>query len=221
MGRELYRGKYSTGSRRMPGWDYTRKAYYSITINTRKKGNILGEIVEGKMNLNAPGKIADEYAVEIPKHFLHVKLHEYVVMPDHVHLLLEIFKNLDQITSPKNEYSLKNGKTEQSSVSGSNMVNENNTNDDGNIYMETEPCSVSSSFTEGSLSIKKYRHKSGSIPVIIRSYKSICTREIHKLKGQEYFKWQASFYDEVIFDEQYFQNTQSYIRSNPKKYHAK
>ena len=195
MGRELYRGKYSTGSRRMPGWDYTRKAYYSITINTQKKGNILGEVVDGKMNLNVLGKIANDYAIEIPKHNPHTKLHAHMVMPDHVHILLEILKKPEEKTPPKEKYLTKNGKTEH--------------------------CSVSPPFKDKSFSIKNYRHKPGSIPVIIRSYKSICSREIHKLRGQEFFIWQSSFHDEVIFDEQYYQNTLTYILTNPKNYHKK
>ena len=192
----------------MPGWDYTRKAYYSITINTRKKGNIFGEIVDGTMNLNALGKIADEYAKDISDHFSHVILHGHVIMPDHVHLLLEIYK------SPK-------GKTEQCSVLEDDMVKERMNKGEGNIHMEMELCSISPSSVGKSFPVKDYRHKPGSIPVIIRSYKSICSREIHKLRGQELFRWQTSFYDQVIFDEQYFQNTLTYIRNNPKKHYPK
>lgn len=197
----------------MPGWNYTRKAYYSITINTRNKGNVFGKIVDGAMNLNALGKIADEYAKDIPDHFSHVILHEHVIMPDHVHLLLEINKS-------------HRGKTQQCCVSGNSGYNISKDKVERCYsHSMTQHCCVSPS-NEKNLPNQKisntfYIQKSGSIPVIIRSYKSICSREIHKLMGQEFFKWQTSFYDQVIFDEQYFQNTLSYIRNNPKKYHLK
>ncbi len=42
------------------------------------------------MNLNDIGKIADECWVAIPKHFPNAILHEYVVMPNHVHGIIEI-----------------------------------------------------------------------------------------------------------------------------------
>ena len=109
-----------------------------------------------------------------------------------------------------------NRKTEQCSVSWCDVINENNTDGERNIHLEMEHCSISPSSLDNSFPVKYYRHKPGSIPVIIRSYKSICTREIHKLEKYKRFKWQSSFYDQVIFDEQYFQNTKIYIRNNPK-----
>lgn len=216
MGRKLYQNKFSTGSRRMPNWDYTKKAYYSITINTKKKGNIFGEILNGTMILNALGKIADEYAIEIPKHFSHVKLHEYIVMPNHVHLLLEIFKKPDVKKPLQNIKKFSNGKTQHCCVSRSKKLYIENFDRGMTSNIETEHCSVPPLNENIASSTIKYHHKVGSISVIVRSYKSICTREIHKLNGQKYFKWQSSFYDQVIFDEQYFQNTLFYIRNNPK-----
>ena len=53
------------------------------------------------MSLNALGKIADEYADNIPDHFSHIILHEHVIMPDHVHFLLEIFKKPEKKYPPK------------------------------------------------------------------------------------------------------------------------
>ncbi|MCF7833624.1 MAG: hypothetical protein K9N05_08645 [Candidatus Marinimicrobia bacterium] len=173
------------------------------------------------MNLNILGKIADDYAIEIPKHFPHIKLHAHVVMPDHVHILLEIFKKPEEKIPAKEKYLTKNGKTEHCSVLGCNKACVEIIEKKESIHLETEQCSVSPPCLDSASLVKNYRHKSGSIPVIIRSYKSICSREIHKLRGQEFFKWQASFYDEVIFDEQYFQNTQYYILTNPKNYLAK
>ncbi|MEA3391813.1 MAG: transposase [Candidatus Marinimicrobia bacterium] len=92
MGRKLYQNKYYTGSLRLPDWDYADDGDYFITIRTKDKGNILGKIIDGKMISNSIGMIAMEYMNEIPEHFQHVILHERIVMPDHVHMLLEINK---------------------------------------------------------------------------------------------------------------------------------
>ena len=191
----------------MPQWDYSRKGNYSITINTNEKGNVFGKISDGKMNLNQFGEIANRYIRTIPNHFPHVKLCAHIVMPDHVHILLEIYKHAK-------------GKTQQCCVSEVNGISPKNDGKRSNIYSETEHCSASPS--NDTYSIKKqgtfYHHKPGSIPVIIRSYKSICSREIHKLAKGKHFKWQTSFYDQVIFDEQYLQNTIHYILTNPQTY---
>jgi len=63
-----------------------------------------------------------------------------------------------------------------------------------------------------------HRLEPGSIPVIIRSFKSICTRTIHLIENNKKFKWQKLYYDEVIFNEQYLQNVELYIRNNPKNH---
>ena len=42
------------------------------------------------MILNETGKIADECWQEIPKHFPYVNLHAYIIMPNHVHGIIEL-----------------------------------------------------------------------------------------------------------------------------------
>ena len=42
------------------------------------------------MNLSACGQVVDSAIKEIPKHYAAVSLDHYVVMPNHVHLLLQI-----------------------------------------------------------------------------------------------------------------------------------
>jgi hypothetical protein len=42
------------------------------------------------MILNDAGKIADECWIAIPKHFPHAVLHEHIVMPNHVHAIIEL-----------------------------------------------------------------------------------------------------------------------------------
>ena len=42
------------------------------------------------MVLNNPGKIANKCWLDIPEHYPNAKLHEYVVMPNHIHGIIEI-----------------------------------------------------------------------------------------------------------------------------------
>ena len=43
-----------------------------------------------EMILNECGEIADKCWMEIPEHFPNVELHEFVIMPNHVHGIIEI-----------------------------------------------------------------------------------------------------------------------------------
>jgi len=59
-------------------------------------------------------------------------------------------------------------------------------------------------------------HPSGSIPVIVRSFKSITTRQIREsLRDSNVVVWQRGYYERVIRDEKEFWDTCEYIRMNP------
>src|SRR5450759_502937 len=83
---------------RLKGYDYSQAGLYFITICVKDREHLFGEIVDGKMILNDAGKIADECWLEIPKHFPDSVLHEHIVMPNHVHGIIELSqKNINDI----------------------------------------------------------------------------------------------------------------------------
>ena len=73
---------------RLPGFDYSRAGTYFITICTLNKELIFGKIIDGKPILSEIGKIAAKYLEEIPNHFENVFVDEYVVMPNHIHIII-------------------------------------------------------------------------------------------------------------------------------------
>jgi REP element-mobilizing transposase RayT len=75
---------------RLPGYDYASAGWYFVTIVCHKRQNLFGEIHNGQMVLNAAGKMVEECWFNIPKHFPNTELHEFVVMPNHVHGIIEI-----------------------------------------------------------------------------------------------------------------------------------
>lgn len=75
---------------RLPGYDYSLAGAYFVTICTADKACLFGNIRNGEMVLNALGKVVDMCWKEIPKHFPNVSLHEYVIMPNHIHGIIEI-----------------------------------------------------------------------------------------------------------------------------------
>jgi len=82
--------KYRVESGRKLGWNYSNDGIYFITICTLNKGKLFGKIVDGEMILSKIGQIANDYIVEIPKHFANVCLSAFVVMPNHVHILFHV-----------------------------------------------------------------------------------------------------------------------------------
>jgi putative transposase len=60
--------------------------------------------------------------------------------------------------------------------------------------------------------------KYGSLSVIIRSYKSICSKIIYTNYSNIYFVWQSRFYDHIIRDDEDLMRIQKYIINNPLKW---
>jgi putative transposase len=91
----LYKNKYRVDSARLKDWDYSHPGIYFITVCTKNRGHYFGHIMDGKMILSDTGKIADQYWREIPVHFSNVIIDEYVVMPNHIHGIINIVENVE------------------------------------------------------------------------------------------------------------------------------
>jgi len=82
--------KHHRRSIRLRNWNYTNAGSYFVTICCKNRKCLFGKIVLGKMILNEYGEIAfNEWANTI-KIRPNVKLHEFVVMPNHFHGIVEI-----------------------------------------------------------------------------------------------------------------------------------
>ncbi len=94
---------------RLKGYDYGKNGAYFVTICTKDKKAILGEIVGGgtldapKINLSPIGQIVDKYILSTNK-INSVKVDKYVIMPNHIHLILVVDNNgTPRASSPTNE----------------------------------------------------------------------------------------------------------------------
>ena len=81
---------------RLKNYDYSQNGIYFITICTKEKENLFWDVgaTIGRPNndftLSKAGKIV-EYAIHtIPKRYSSVTLDKYVIMPNHIHLLLHL-----------------------------------------------------------------------------------------------------------------------------------
>lgn len=92
---EKFKNKYRIESNRLKGWDYGSNALYFITICCKNRDCFFGIVNDGKMKLSAIGHIANSCFYEIPNHFPFVVLHNHVIMPNHIHGIIEIAKSND------------------------------------------------------------------------------------------------------------------------------
>jgi len=77
-------------SLRLQDYDYTHEGAYFVTVCLKERACLFGDISDGKMILNDAGRTAEKCWNDIPTHFPHIELDEFVIMPNHVHGIIVI-----------------------------------------------------------------------------------------------------------------------------------
>ena len=83
---------------RLKNYDYSVNGAYFVTICTYEKKCIFGYVKDEKMHLSGYGIIANEEienTIKIRQKY-GVKINKYVVMPNHVHMIIELAKESDE-----------------------------------------------------------------------------------------------------------------------------
>ena len=81
-------------SLRIRGYDYRRPGLYFVTIVTRRRRRILGQVIKGRVLLTSAGEAVQTAWRQIPEHCPGVTLDAFVVMPDHIHGILFLQRSL-------------------------------------------------------------------------------------------------------------------------------
>ena len=75
---------------RLQDYNYAQAGAYFITICVQDRESLLGEVVDGRMMLNATGRAAQEVWDTLPARFPGIALDAFVIMPNHVHGVIVI-----------------------------------------------------------------------------------------------------------------------------------
>ena len=81
---------------RLKEYDYSSNGVYFITICSKCKKPVLSKIVgDGvldvpKIVLSEHGKVISKYLEQIGNHYDYLNIDKYVVMPNHIHILLSV-----------------------------------------------------------------------------------------------------------------------------------
>lgn len=83
---------------RLKNYNYANVGYYFITICINNRECILSKITLNNKNehistLTNEGEIVNKYITEIEKIYTNVILDEYIIMPNHIHMILIIQSN--------------------------------------------------------------------------------------------------------------------------------
>jgi REP element-mobilizing transposase RayT len=77
---------------RLRGHDYTRPGAYFLTIVTRGRACLFGEVTDGEMRLNRLGEIVEEewFKCAVLRPYVALRDEEAVIMPNHIHAVMWI-----------------------------------------------------------------------------------------------------------------------------------
>ncbi len=185
---------YHRCSIRLKGYDYSQPGLYFITIVTKNREHLFGEIKNGKMILNEAGKHTEKCWLEIPMHYPNTVLHAYIIMPNHIHGIIEIA---------------------DSPVGANNHSPDYPSNNMG-AYDYTPLRSPQSTPPS------RFESPSRTIGSIIRGFKIGVTKWFREHFPDKYPKgtsiWQRNYWDHIIRDETEYNRIVRYIVNNPKNW---
>ena len=75
---------------RLQEYDYSSDGLYFITICTHQHKTILGKNIDGQMTLSRSGEIIEKVWNELNIKFPNIICHEYTIMPNHLHGIIQI-----------------------------------------------------------------------------------------------------------------------------------
>lgn len=185
---------------RLKGYDYSQAGAYFITICCHEMKHRFGEIVNGEMILNEYGEIAYNGWEKLTDRFANVELDVFQIMPNHMHGIVVL---VGAGLSP-----------------AQNEVAENNNSMDGIIIEESaeENPRAGASPARTSQEIAP----APNIGDIVGAYKSLVFNvclDIYKSKNELMGKlWHRNYYENIIRNENAYQNISNYIINNPAKW---
>lgn len=85
---------YKNKPKRLSCYDYSLPAYYFVTICTKNHIELFGNAHNHKVKLSSIGKIIESNLIRISQVYPSVKVDQFVIMPNHLHIIF-ILEDVD------------------------------------------------------------------------------------------------------------------------------
>lgn len=85
---------------RLKGYGYRRPGYYFVTICVQGQLCVLGEVRNDATELSAVGRMVSGWIRRVPERYPAMALDRWVIMPNHLHLLIVIRYSESHATAP-------------------------------------------------------------------------------------------------------------------------
>lgn len=91
---------------RLKGYDYSSESAYFVTICVKNRECLFGEIVDSEMTLSDMGLISLNNWYDLEKSFPNIYLDEFIIMPNHIHGIIFIRRDLINQIPSENDYKI-------------------------------------------------------------------------------------------------------------------
>ena len=206
---------------RLKGYDYSQAGLYFITICSQNRICRFGEIVTATMILNDAGKMVDDEWLALEDRFPNIVLHEYIIMPNHFHCILEIVRACP-CGRPNDNITGRNDDIVTGRPQGYAPTDDAQCNDAETMVGTQNNDGVPKNKTIGDMmdafkSITTVKYIRG-----VRANPCGCPTDIKCMcGGWKPFDgkiWQRDYYEHIIRDEESYLRISEYIKNNPAKW---
>jgi putative transposase len=199
-------------SNRLQGYDYSRNALYFVTSCVKDRICCFGVIKDDQMLANEYGQIAKQQWQWLEQQYLYIILHSFVVMPNHIHGVIEIDDRMvgtgrDPSNNENDDHNIGTGRD-------LSLQQQEQPNNDGDDRLIPQPQET----------------KIKSLSELMGAYKTTSSKQIHlaemdgiasdrdRSRPVLTFKWQRSFHDHIIRNEESYLRISNYIQNNPSNW---
>jgi putative transposase len=226
MARRFDPSRHHRRSIRLPGYDYRSAGAYFVTICTHQRELLFEDPVLRR--------VAEALWQRIPRHFPHVQLDAWVVMPNHVHGILVIAGDTtrgeaSQENVPSTDPMVSSGTESAGQLiagdasplrqRGAGSSPENVSSMDVIAPGETDSAEQSIAGDASPLRERPTGLAPGSLGAIVGNFKSVTARRINRVRGTPGAPvWQRNYYEHVVRDERALNAIRQYIADNPARW---
>jgi putative transposase len=183
---------------RLPGYDYSRTGAYFVTICTKDRKCLFGDIVNREMVLNDPGQMVKKWHGELENKFPDIKCNKHIIMPNHFHAIIQ------------------NAGADPVYPVGADL----------RVCPGTGAKQKSGEHKNTGEHKKPGEHIGSPLPQVVQWFKTMTTNEYIrgvKQHGWPPFPgklWQRNYYEHIIRNENDMAHIREYITNNPARWHT-
>jgi len=176
-------------------YDYSGQGPYFVTMCTKDRACLFGEVADETMSLNAGGAIVQAAWEGLPLHYPHVVLDAFLVMPNHVHGIVWLAEDDETAAALRDDIGMdevRAGFKPAPTLGGPGVVR---------AGLKPAPTVINR------------RH---SLSEVVRGFKTFSSRGVNTLRGAAgHPVWQRNYFEHINRNDKSIETIRRYIDDNP------